>query len=55
MKCFVCYRLFEEDKIMYTTIRAAQFVYSGDSVCEVHLDLVRRHGLGAVLEKGMWT
>lgn len=53
MKCFWCKRLNEDGLIAEASIRSAEYVYRGDSMCGYHLDAVRRVGANAVLEQGL--
>lgn len=55
MKCFWCYRLFEEGKLAYVEILDAQVVFGGESMCIGHLDAVRRVGAGNVLSEGLMS
>jgi hypothetical protein len=53
VKCFWCYRLFEDGKLAFTEIKDAEIVYGGDSMCIGHLDAVRREGGTTVLAEGL--
>jgi hypothetical protein len=55
VKCFWCYRLFEDKKLTFAEIQDAQVVYGGDSMCFGHLDAVRRVGGSNVLSQGLMS
>jgi hypothetical protein len=55
MKCYWCYQLSERGAVPYVNIRAAVFVFNGESVCEEHLDLLRRVGRDRVLAEGLMS
>lgn len=55
MKCFWCYRLFEDRKIAIEEVQLADVVYHGDSMCFGHLDAIRRVGSGNVLRQGLMS
>lgn len=50
MKCFWCLRLFEDGKIAHEEIQNAEYVYSGDSMCERDLNAIRRVGAQRLLD-----
>jgi hypothetical protein len=55
VKCFWCYRLFEERKLTIEEVQDAQVVYGGESMCFGHLDAIRRVGAGNVITNGVMS